>query len=311
MWLNLVILCCFGAALLLFALRAFYGKRGTLWYPHEAVYVDPNLSDARVSFDSIEAGPTVYLSVIVPAYNEKQRLPIMMDETIEYMKKREKKDPSFTWEIILVDDGSKDTTTQLGLEYSKREGTNRVRVLTLQKNRGKGGAVKRGMLCARGKYLLMADADAATKFEDLDKVEKELKKIEKNANGIAVGSRRHLQKLAEKKRKWYRNILMWGFHILVDFLCVKGIADTQCGFKLFTRKTASLLFPFQNVERWAFDVELLFVAQRLNIPMVEVEVNWTEVPGSTLTPLAASIQMGKDLIRIRSAYLFGIWSIGH
>ena len=104
---------------------------------------------------------------------------------------------------------------------------------------------------------------------------------------------------------------MWGFHILVDSLCVRGIADTQCGFKLFTRKTAQLLFPNQHVERWAFDVELLFLAQTLRVPMVEVEVNWTEVPGSTLTPLAASVQMGKDLVRIRSAYLLQIWTIDH
>jgi len=94
-------------------------------------------------------------------------------------------------------------------------------------------------------------------------------------------------------------------------LCVKGIADTQCGFKLFTRKTAQILFSNQHVERWAFDVELLYLAQRQNVPLVEVEVNWTEVPGSTLTPFAASVQMGKDLVRIRSAYIFGIWKIHH
>jgi len=233
----------------------------------------------------------------------------MMDETLTYMKKRQAKDSSFTYEVIVVDDGSKDTTTQVALEYARRETASIVRVLTLHANRGKGGAVKRGTMCARGKYILMADADAATKIEDLEKLEQELRRVQKNGDGIAVGSRRHLQKLAEKKRKWYRNILMWGFHILVDFLCVKGIADTQCGFKLFTRKTAKFLFTNLHVERWAFDVELLFIAQRLHVPMSEVEVNWTEVPGSTLTPLAASVQMGKDLLRIRSAYLFGIWKI--
>jgi len=292
-------------------LRFFYGKRGELWAPHEDQYVDPNLSDARVPFDSISAPPKLYLSIIVPAYNEKLRLPVMLDETLTYMKQRHAKDSSFTYELIVVDDGSKDTTTQVAQEYAKRETTNIVRVLTLQKNRGKGGAVKRGVFCARGKYILMADADAATKIEDLEKLEKELKTIEKNGLGVAVGSRRHLQKLAEKKRKWYRNVLMWGFHLLVDFLCVKGIADTQCGFKLFTRRTAQLLFSNVHVERWAFDVELLFIAQRLNISIVEVEVRWTEVPGSTLTPLAASLQMGKDLLRIRSAYVFGIWKIDH
>jgi len=296
---------------LLVGLRFFYGKQGQLWYPNEDQFVDPNLSDTRVKFGSLSAPPTVQLSIIIPAYNEKERLPVMLDETLTFLKQREAKDPSFSYELIIVDDGSKDNTSQIALKYSKKETTNKVRVLTLMKNRGKGGAVKRGMLVARGKVLLMADADAATKIEDLLKLEKQLDSIEKNQLGIALGSRRHLQKLAEKKRKWYRNILMWGFHILVDILCVKGIADTQCGFKLFTRKTAQILFPNQNVERWAFDVELLYLAQRLNVPLVEVDVNWTEVPGSTLTPFAASVQMGKDLVRIRSAYLFGIWRIDH
>jgi len=305
-------LLCIGVVLLILvvvALRFFYGKQGKLWYPNEDEFVDPNLSDSRIKFGSLFVPSTVQLSVIIPAYNEKERLPIMLDETLHFLKQREAKDPSFSYELIIVDDGSKDTTTKIALNYSKKETTQKIRVLTLSKNRGKGGAVKRGMLVARGKVLLMADADAATKIEDLLKLEKELKSIQKNDLGIALGSRRHLQKLAEKKRKWYRNILMWGFHILVDFLCVKGIADTQCGFKLFSRKTAQILFPNQHVERWAFDVELLYLAQTLNVPMAEVDVQWTEVPGSTLTPFAASVQMGKDLVRIRSAYLFGIWKI--
>jgi len=290
-------------------LKLFYGIQEQLWYPNEDSFVDPNLSDARVKFASLNEPDTLYLSIIIPAYNEKQRLPIMLDETLSYLKQRKAKDSNFTYELIVVDDGSKDTTSQISLKYSRFESTKVIRVLTLSKNRGKGGAVKRGMMVARGKYLLMADADAATKIQDLEKLEKELHSVEKNGLGIALGSRRHLQKLAEKKRKWYRNILMWGFHILVDLLCVKGISDTQCGFKLFTRRTAQILFPNQHVERWAFDVELLYLAQRKSVPLVEVDVQWTEVPGSTLTPFAASVQMGKDLLRIRSAYFFGIWTL--
>jgi dolichyl-phosphate beta-glucosyltransferase len=118
---------------------------------------------------------------------------------------------------------------------------------------------------------------------------------------------------------------MWGFHFLVSFLCVKGIKDTQCGFKLFTRKSAQQLFPNMHVERWAFDVELLYLyathyeyltlgryaADARKIPMVEVPVNWTEIPGSKLSPLAASIQMAKDLLRIRLAYMLGIWKLNN
>lgn len=102
---------------------------------------------------------------------------------------------------------------------------------------------------------------------------------------------------------------MYGWHVLVKSLCVKGVADTQCGFKLFTRKTAQILFPNIRVERWAFDVELLYLAETLHLPMVEIPVRWTEVPGSTLSPFAASFQMAKDLVRIRAAYSLGIWKI--
>jgi dolichyl-phosphate beta-glucosyltransferase len=100
---------------------------------------------------------------------------------------------------------------------------------------------------------------------------------------------------------------MWGFHLLVWVLCVSNIKDTQCGFKLFTRKSAHLLFTNLHLERWAFDVELLFLAQQQHIPVCEIPVNWTEVPGSKLDPLRASIEMGRDLFKIRLAYMTGIW----
>jgi len=222
MWFFLFFFILSALALTFLTFKFFKPQREPLWFPHEAEYLDMNLSDVRIPFNSIDSPPTVYLSVIVPAYNEKQRLPIMMDETIDYMKKREQKDPSFSWEIIVVDDGSKDTTTEIALNYSKREGVNKIRVLTLHKNRGKGGAVKRGMMCARGKYLLMADADAATKFDELDKVEKEIKNIEKNGFGIAVGSRKHLQKLAEKKEKMVPKCSNVGIPYFSGFLVCKG-----------------------------------------------------------------------------------------
>jgi len=251
----------------------------------------------------------VYLSVIVPSYNEEERLPVMLDETLAYLSDRQKREPTFTYEIIIVDDGSKDKTTQVAHEYAQKQSPDTIRVLTLKRNRGKGGAVKRGMMCARGQYLLMVDADGATKFADIDKVEAKLISVQRDGLGIGIGSRAHLEEKVVRVRKWYRNFLMWGFHFLVAILCVKGIRDTQCGFKLFTRKAAKILFPNQHVERWAFDVELIYLADCLHIPMTEVPVNWTEIPGSKLTPFAASVQMGKDLLRIRIAYMTRIWTI--
>jgi len=145
-------------------------------------------------------------------------------------------------------------------------------VLRLFRNNGKGGAVRKGMVRARGRYLLMADADGATKASDLGRLMAELQKVERDGLGIAVGSRAHLEEAegdAKAKRTPLRKLLMWGFHTLITLMIGNTqIKDTQCGFKLFTRATARLLFPVQHIDRWAFDVELLFLAARNRVPMV-------------------------------------------
>eukprot|EP00043_Microstomoeca_roanoka_P004716 m.51381 g.51381 ORF g.51381 m.51381 type:complete len:166 (-) comp12620_c1_seq2:20-517(-) len=165
------------------------------------------------------------------------------------------------------------------------------------------------MLSARGRTMLMADADAATDIRDLPRVQAKLQEIQKGDHGLVVGSRAHLVDDAVATRSIFRTVLMYGFHFLVAFLCVKGIQDTQCGFKLFTRKTAIALFQRMHIERWAFDVELLFIGQRMGVPMAEVAVNWKEVEGSKVDPMEASLQMARDLIRIRALYMFGFWSL--
>lgn len=159
----------------------------------EKSFYDP-VQKKRIPFDEPFAkNDEIYLSVVVPAYKEEKRLPKMMDETIPYLKERSKRDKSFTWEIIIVDDGSNDGTSEVALSYSKIEGSDRVRLLKLEKNVGKGGAVRKGMLVSRGKYRLMADADGATKFSDIEKLEESLKNTEKDGHGISIGSRAHLE----------------------------------------------------------------------------------------------------------------------
>ncbi|KAF9362809.1 dolichyl-phosphate beta-glucosyltransferase [Mortierella sp. NVP85] len=249
------------------------------------------------------------LSVVVPAYNESERLPIMMKETLEFLNARSQKDPSFTFEILIVDDGSQDSTVHVALEMAQLEANKDIRVLSFEKNRGKGGAVIQGMHYTRGEYVLMVDADGATRFSDLDKMEVQLKKIEKDGLGIAVGSRAHLvQTDAVVKRSFIRNFLMHSFHKIVYILGIRGIDDTQCGFKLFTRKTARSIFPNMHVEGWIFDIEVLMIAQRLQIPIVEVPVAWQEIDGSKVSLMRDSIQMALDLLIIRMNYILGIWT---
>ncbi|KAK5602596.1 dolichyl-phosphate beta-glucosyltransferase [Crenichthys baileyi] len=251
------------------------------------------------------------LSVVIPAYNEELRMPVMLDEAMQYLENRQKQNPSFTYEVIVVDDGSKDKTTEVALQYTNKHSADKVRVLTLVKNRGKGGAVRMGTLSSRGKLILMADADGATKFSDIEKVEAGLKDLNPGPENLAIscGSRAHLEKDSVAQRSVFRTFLMFGFHFLVWFFCVRGIKDTQCGFKLFTREAALKTFSSLHVERWAFDVELLYIAQCFKIPIAEVAVNWTEIEGSKLVPFWSWLQMGRDLIAIRLRYITGAWKL--
>ena len=278
-------------------------------------FTDP--STARSSpFPSLLSSPaSLRLSLVIPAYNEQSRLTTMMDATLSYLHKRRKADASFTFECIVVDDGSRDSTYDVAMQYTQREGSDVVRVMRLKQNQGKGGAVQQGMLHARGEWLLMVDADGATEIDDVEQLEKAAhsRTASSSADGaaaaiLAIGSRAHLAETAIAKRAWYRNILMYGFHFLVSALCVRDIRDTQCGFKLFSREAARRLFTVQHLRRWCFDVELLYLCQRMQIQLVEVSVHWHEVAGSKIQLLESSLLMGRDLVVIRLCYLLGIWT---
>ncbi|KAM3717564.1 Dolichyl-phosphate beta-glucosyltransferase [Dirofilaria immitis] len=259
--------------------------------------------------------PDLYLSVIIPAMNEQERLPIMLNECLPYLEERQAEDSSFTYEIIVVDDGSTDGTADTGYQYMEKY-KGKVRVLKLKKNLGKGGAVRRGVLCARGSLIMFADADGATKFADFQYLEEHLLDLialngcisKKRANfdwiipAIAIGSRSHMEKKSIATRSLARTFLMIGFHVIVYIFTVRTVRDTQCGFKLFTRGAVSKLFPLLHIERWAFDVELLFLAEQFNIPIREVPVTWHEVDGSKIVPVISWIQMGRDLMLIWFRY---------
>lgn len=271
-------------------------------------------------FPSLDDKSSINLSVIVPAYEEEKRLPPMLDECLDFLETRKQKNQSFNYEIIVVSDGSKDKTVKVASSYSDKYGSDKVRVLDLRPNRGKGGAVRLGMQSARGAVLLFADADGATKFSDLTKLEESLQQLLKvdyltspdavaQKDAIVCGSRAHLEDEAVATRSMFRTVLMYGFHMLVWLLTVRGIRDTQCGFKLMTRSTAATCFRSLHVERWAFDVELLYIAQKLHIPISEIAVNWTEIEGSKVIPVWSWLQMGRDLVLIWLRYQIGAWKL--
>jgi len=167
------------------------------------------------------------------------------------------------------------------------------------------------MQVARGRNCLFADADGATKFADYAKLEESMKKlaVDWKTEAIVIGSRAHLEEESTAQRSFFRTILMHGFHSLVWLFAVRSIRDTQCGFKLLTRSAAHRVFDIMHVERWAFDVELLFIAQSFKMPIDEIAVTWTEIDGSKVTPFWSWLQMGRDLILIWLRYQIGAWKL--
>eukprot|EP01080_Neovahlkampfia_damariscottae_P002081 gene2081-1953_t len=248
--------------------------------------------------------PSLYLTIVAPAYNEEERVCSMLDETLQYLEKRQKEDSKFTFEIIVVNDGSKDKTIDVVQKYieKKDQGRDVLRLLDLKQNRGKGFAVKQGIIKSRGKFILMADADAATDINDLSKLEKNLK-------DVAIGSRAHLTKENQVKRNFFRNIISNTSHKLTRYVAGIYVAeDTQCGFKLFKREIAKVLFLNLNSDRWCFDVDVLHIAQKLKYDVKEIGVNWMEKDGSHLT-LYGMFTIARDLLLVRLYYIFGFWKI--
>lgn len=269
----------------------------------------------NVSEEGFVHDDDILLSVVVPSFNETGRITKMLAEAIEFLNVAM---PN-KWEIIIVDDGSKDGTTDFCLNLAHKEfklEAHQLNLIKFTQNRGKGGAVRQGMLHIRGKYGLFADADGASKFSDVTNLLKSIEQIEKstdkNSNkakpAVIIGSRAHMVNTdAVVKRTFIRNLLMYGLHTLVFVFGIRSINDTQCGFKLFNREAISLIFPYLHTEGWIFDVEILMLAIRKNIPILEVPISWHEVDGSKMDLARDSINMAKDLVVIRMAYLLGIY----
>lgn len=277
--------------------------------PSEKKYRAPRDPKTPCPLPSIDDAASLDLSIIIPAYNETKRLPSMLSSTLEHLASF----PKRTFEILIVDDGSSDATAKFALklaaeQYPKAD----IRVVQLERNRGKGGAVRHGMLHARGRRLLMADADGASRFADVELLLTALDDLAlegtEGSLGIAIGSRAHLVNTAAVvKRSLLRNFLMYGLHTVLRIAGVGHIRDTQCGFKLFSRAAARALFPRQHLSTWIFDVELLLLAKTLQIPVAEVPVTWHEVAGSKLSVVRDSLQMLRDLLVLRANQLLGRW----
>ncbi|MQG21222.1 MAG: glycosyltransferase family 2 protein [SAR202 cluster bacterium] len=234
-----------------------------------------------------------YLSIIIPAYNEEYRLP----KTLEHIANFCDANP-FKTEIIVVDDGSTDDTLKV-IEEAKRNERS-IKIVKL-KHRGKGHAVKHGMLEANGDYMLLSDADLSVPIDDVHYLLNS-----KPRPDIAIGSREveGSQRIGEPP---YRHIMGRTFNGLVKVLTGLKFQDTQCGFKLFRKSSTQEIFNQQKTNGFGFDVELLFLAERKRLTINEVPVTWVYGEESRVKPLQHSLEMIKDAIMIRWRYWVGAY----
>lgn len=230
--------------------------------------------------------PQPFLSVVIPAFNEESRISDTLSQVVDYLKAQD-----YEWEVVVADDGSQDHTARL-IGQVIVEHPN-VRVLRLP-HRGKGWAVKNGMLAAQGEYRLLCDADLSV---PLSQVERLLPPLGPGCD-IVLGSREApgAARIGEPTR---RHLMGRVFNLLVSRLTVSGLADTQCGFKCFRGAAAQDLFQRQTMDGFSFDVELLFLARQRGLTFAEVGVHWYYRPQSKVRPIRDSLAMTLDLLKIR------------
>ncbi len=231
------------------------------------------------------------LSIVIAAYNEERRIGESLVRIDKYLKAR-----NGDAEIIVVDDGSTDHTSQVVAEYKSE--INNLKIIRYPVNRGKGYALRQGVLLAAGELILLTDADLSTPIEELSRLEA---CIANDKYDIVIGSRGLESSEIIEKQPWWRQGMGEIFNRIVRFVVLDGFSDTQCGFKLFTRETAKNLFEHARVDRFAYDVEILFLALRQGYRVLELPVKWINSPGSKVHPVSDSIRMLFDLCKIRLA----------
>jgi len=260
-------------------------------HPDRAAINQPGLNLSDISLSN---GVTVELSIIIPAYNEERRITRTLDQILAYLD-----DQRLEFEVIVVNDGSRDRTVEAAA--ARMAGRPACRVVSLPVNRGKGAAVRRGIQEAAGRHILFSDADLSTPIEELGRLRQAL---EAGAD-LAIGSRALQQSQILQHQPWYREAMGKTFNLLVRAILGLSLHDTQCGFKCFTREAARKLIRLQQVEGWAFDAELLYLSRRLGMKVVEIPVRWINDTGTKVGIVRSSSQMLNSIIRVRVRDLLG------
>ena len=236
---------------------------------------------------ALENAASCFLSIVLPAYNEAERLPESLPQIIKFVECQD-----YSIEVLIVDDGSVDQTVEVVREFQKEASC--ISLLQVPHG-GKGHAVKAGMLQARGEYLFLCDVDLSMPIEEVSKfLPPRLDKYD-----VAIASR-EIEGSHRHGEPAYRHLMGRIFNSIVRLLAVRGLHDTQAGFKCFRREVAQQLFPRQTINGWAFDVEILFIAQYRGFRVIEVPINWYYRSESKVRPLQDTYNMLREIFKVRS-----------
>lgn len=237
---------------------------------------------------------TPRLSIVIPAYNEAVRIVPTIGAIASFVCSLQ-----IPWELIVADDGSKDETVALCTELELVN----LRVLVAERNGGKGSAVRRGVLAARGERILFADADNSTPIEELSKL---MQRMDEGYD-VVIGSRA-ASGADEAHRSWIRRTMSNTLRAMIRPILGMNIKDTQCGFKLFTRNAAQHIFSKQTIMGFSFDLEILYLAHKFGYRVAEAPVNWIDAPGSKVDKLKEIRRFLKDMATIKINDFKGVYS---
>jgi dolichyl-phosphate beta-glucosyltransferase len=226
------------------------------------------------------------LSVVIPAYNEAKRIAPSLRQALDYLKRR-----GTPYELLVVDDGSRDDTVAVASTFAG-EG---VRIVRHERNRGKGAAVRTGLLASRGRKVLLTDADFSTPIEEVEKLERRLV----NGTPLVIGSRGLKESDIRQRQPIYREMMGRTFNLLIRIFGVRGFRDTQCGFKLAQGEQGRKLASELKIDGFAYDVELIWLARRKGWGVAEVGVVWVNSPDSRVDPIRSSFSMLRDVLLMR------------
>ncbi|HOW88524.1 MAG TPA: glycosyltransferase family 2 protein [Candidatus Omnitrophota bacterium] len=232
----------------------------------------------------------IYLSVVIPAYNEAERLPQTLDSILGFLKQQ-----SYDSEIVVSDDGSSDQTVQVA-EEKLRDFPHQI--LKTPRNRGKGHAVRQGMLAAKGEYVLFTDADLSTPISEVLRFIAHLLKDQ----DVVIGSRALPESQVEIHQNFLRETMGKIFNRIARLWAFQGVHDSQCGFKCFRKGVAHDLFSAQKLDGFSFDVEIIYLAQKRGYRILELPVVWRNSPKSRVQVLRDPFLMFRDVLRIRKLH---------